>query len=107
MAGGRKPDFDVCVSERPESRDAKRFYANVGSAWRSDKGDMINIQLRPGVALVGGRNIDITLFPFKPRDSRGGSSGGGPGPTQGGFADNPGDDDIPFLFDETQRDGAP
>jgi hypothetical protein len=95
---GRRPDFDVLVSERvAKDSGKKRFYARVGSAWKSDRGDMINIQLSPGVALVGGRDIDIALFP--PRDRDGGSqrAGGSPAGDAGAWGDGaPVDDDLPF-----------
>jgi hypothetical protein len=110
MAGGRRPDFDVCVSERPTDREAKRFYRKVGSAWRSDKGDAISIKLDVGTAIVGMAGVDVSLFPVRDRDgSQRGGGGPGPAPSGGGDsfpADNFGDDQIPFVVDEGSRDGA-
>lgn len=59
---GRRPDYDVVVSQRPEEEGAKRNYANVGAAWRLDSG-AISIRLRPGIAIVGAQGIDIALYP--------------------------------------------
>ena len=59
---GRRPDYDVVVSQRPEEGGAKRQYANVGAAWKLDSG-AISIRLRPGIAIVGAAGIDVALYP--------------------------------------------
>jgi hypothetical protein len=109
MAGGRRPDFDVCVSERPTDREAKRRYSRVGGAWKSDRGDSISIRIDAGIAIVGSAGIDVTLFPAKERDGQRGGGGPGPAPSGGGGdfpADSFDDSGIPFIIDEGSRDGA-
>lgn len=100
-----KPDYVLKVKARDGS-----YATKIGAAWRTRSGDGINIRLDPGIALVGGEGIDITLWPFEERSERGGGRGGPRdgygtrGDTRGGgydqrrgeARDDFGDDEIPF-----------
>lgn len=79
-----KPDYTLKV----KARDSK-YGARVGAAWKNKVGG-INIKLDPGIAIVGGEGIDVTLWPFEERQGGGGRSSGGGNP----FDDS--DDSMPF-----------
>ncbi|HKF48295.1 MAG TPA: hypothetical protein VKB38_13115 [Terracidiphilus sp.] len=60
---GKKPDYNVCVSERRESNGESQRYAHrVGAAWVGEKGQ---ITLRIGVPLILTRDVDLVLFENK------------------------------------------
>lgn len=80
-----KPDYTLKI----KAREGK--YANrIGAAWRNKAGG-INIKLDPGIAVVGGEGIDLTLWPFEERQG-----GGGDYQPRGGGQDPFGDDEMPF-----------
>jgi hypothetical protein len=58
---GKKPDYNVCVSERKEGND-KRYPYRVGAAWVGDKGQ-INVTI--GVPLILNGNTELVLFENK------------------------------------------
>lgn len=62
MAGGKKPDYHVCVSERKAENGDRRYPYRVGAAWVGDKGQ-INVQIGVPVLLTG--NVDLVLFENK------------------------------------------
>lgn len=41
---GRKPDYDVCFSEKPDNPGDRRFAYRIGAAWVGNKGQ-INVRL--------------------------------------------------------------
>jgi uncharacterized protein (DUF736 family) len=54
---GRPPDFRVKVGLRGE-----RFHKPIGAAWKLKSGG-ISVKLDPGLALVSGTDVVITLWP--------------------------------------------
>lgn len=58
---GKKPDYNVCVSERKEGNGTRHPY-RVGAAWAGDKGQ-INITI--GFPLILNGNTDLVLFENK------------------------------------------
>ncbi len=87
-----KPDYDLKISKRGD-----RYGTYAGAAWKNKAGG-INIKINAGLSIQSGEDIDVTLWPKREGDDRGGRapSGGGGG---GGFPkDDYGDSgDIPFL----------
>lgn len=75
-----KPDYTLKI----KARDGK-YSTRVGAAWTNRAGG-INIKLDPGIAIVGGEGIDVTLWPYEERGERnqggGSSSGYSGGPSQ-------------------------
>jgi hypothetical protein len=60
---GRKPDYNVCVSERKEGENgSKRYPYRVGAAWTGDKGQ-INVTI--GVPLLFTASTELVLFENK------------------------------------------
>jgi hypothetical protein len=59
---GKKPDYNVCVSEHKEGNGDKRFAYRVGAAWVGDKGQ-INVTI--GVPLILTNKTDLVLFENK------------------------------------------
>jgi hypothetical protein len=93
---GQRPDFEVKVSKRVPQGE-KRYSTRVGSAWRNKAGG-INVKLDPGIAVLGGETVDITLWPPYEEDGqrhRSTGSGGGQELTNA-IKDEFGDDDVPF-----------
>lgn len=88
----RRPDFEVKVGRKVE-RGEKSYAKRVGAAFTNSAGG-INILLDPGIALVGGEGVQITLWPWPDDDGRARQSGGSPMRAQ---QDDRGfDDDVPF-----------
>lgn len=89
----RSPDYEIKVGRRVE-RGEKSFSTRVGVGFRNRAGG-INLLLDPGIALTGGEEIQITLWPWEPR-------GGKASPTSPagdwGSSNGPDDfaDDVPF-----------
>ena len=57
MTAGRKPDFAVKVGLK-----GQKYHRKVGAGWSNDKGG-IYIKLDPGLALVSGTDVVISLWP--------------------------------------------
>lgn len=55
--GGRAPDYIVKVGLRGE-----KFHKRVGAAWKTKRGG-IAVKLDPGLALVSGTDVLITMWP--------------------------------------------
>jgi hypothetical protein len=54
--GGRRPDYIVKVGLRGE-----KFHRRVGAGWKNSAGGL-NIKLDPGIALVSGTDVSITIW---------------------------------------------
>lgn len=109
---GKQPDYRVQIGAAYEQgAERPKGSTTIGAAWVNRAGG-ISVKLNPGLTVILGAGCELTLWPPKDGD-RGGSSGGGgrggggPGPAIEAPKDNFGDDDVPFLVDETTRDGAP
>lgn len=72
-----KPDYEVTVKAK-----GTKYGRKVGAAWVNKAGG-INVKLDAGLAVVGGADIDVTLWPPK--------EWGDKQPPADDF-----DDDIPF-----------
>lgn len=60
MAEGRRPDYEVYVSQK--MRDGKNFYTKVGAGWNvSNDGISIKLQCLP---------VDGNLVLFPPKDEQ-------------------------------------
>jgi hypothetical protein len=55
--GGRRPDFVVKVGIKGE-----KYHQRCGAAWKLAKGG-IAIKIDPGLALVSGTDVVVTLWP--------------------------------------------
>lgn len=71
----RTPDYEVKVGKRVEQGE-KAYSTKVGVGFANRAGG-INVLLDPGIALTGGEYVQITLWPWKPREERGYQGGGG------------------------------
>lgn len=101
MSENRRPFELKTAKKKPEGSTEKTYWTRVGVAWPNKAGGF-KIQLDPGIALVGGEDVDVMLWP--PYEGERDGRGGGRAPRQNSGADYPddfGDDSIPFL----PRDG--
>jgi len=92
----RSPDYEVKVGRRVE-RGERSYATRVGVGFKNRAGG-INLLLDPGIALVGGEGVQITLWPWEPRE--GGGQRGGRDAPHDRFAPSieprDFDDEIPF-----------
>jgi hypothetical protein len=55
--GGRQPDFKIKIGLR-----GAKFHKQVGAAWKTKSGGLV-LKVDPGLALVSGTDVLITLWP--------------------------------------------
>lgn len=90
----RSPDYEIKVGRRVE-RGEKSFTTRVGVGFKNRAGG-VNLLLDPGIALMGGEEVQITLWPWEPRGERAGREA----PPSNDWASSSGPDDfaddVPF-----------
>jgi hypothetical protein len=57
--GGRQPDFILKVGLRGE-----KYHKRCGAAWTIQNGGL-SLKIDPGIALVSGTDVLVTLWPFE------------------------------------------